>query len=639
MTSNTDAPGAAAEGTDGLGSDAGEGDDGDDGGDGDDGEDGDDGDEGDGHDDDDGGSSAGGGPASLDKPRPRQSRSLSAARGAHEAVALGVTFEEEDDEEPEEAEELRRRRARPKAALAGCGDNSAAAAAARRPSVGLCPPGYGGSTMTATAATAGRARCSLQNRTLRVGRRHGGSGARRRNQQRGAARRRAASTAHPARVARSRSAGDLEVSETAPLEVVAAAARRGRLSTRAISVEGGASEDGDSSDGGERRRLRATPSRRQQPAANDSDFDDDSDDSDARDDVEDVDSDPEGAIELGAALPAPAGDSDDEAAPRSLIEGPLSGSVDGRLARRCYALARRGPALIVLLDALVEARAPRLPPAGSGAARPPRHAHARRRRRRDPAVHRKSRLLLPRRPRNRAERSARRARASQWSSRRWHRVVRDHGCRARARARARARPARRSLAAPRKRRRVLDAEVVRRSRRRAGAPAPHAPAPGAHGDAGPPLPRRPPAPTFLPSPAPSVSPVPTTAEITTWSQLRNAVADPAVSTINVSVDIAFPAQIEVTRNVTIVGVGGPDTALRDAGAPLERLFYVTAGGALRIESLHLLNNASSLGFEKLFRARRGPALHRVCGPVIYAWQAHLELVGCTVRDTRGACAH
>ena len=58
-----------------------------------------------------------------------------------------------------------------------------------------------------------------------------------------------------------------------------------------------------------------------------------------------------------------------------------------------------------------------------------------------------------------------------------------------------------------------------------------------------------PAPTFLPSPVPSVSPVPTTAEITTWSQLRNAVADPAVSTINVSVDIAFPAQIEVTPSM------------------------------------------------------------------------------------------
>ena len=42
-----------------------------------------------------------------------------------------------------------------------------------------------------------------------------------------------------------------------------------------------------------------------------------------RDDVEDVDSDPEGAIELGAALPAPA-DSDDEAAPAPSSRGPLS---------------------------------------------------------------------------------------------------------------------------------------------------------------------------------------------------------------------------------------------------------------------------------------------------------------------------
>ena len=112
-------------------------------------------------------------------------------------------------------------------------------------------------------------------------------------------------------------------------------------------------------------------------------------------------------------------------------------------------------------------------------------------------------------------------------------------------------------------------------------------------------------------------------------------ADPAVSTINVSVDIAFPAQIEVTRNVTIVGVGGPDTALRDAGAPLERLFYVSPGGALRIESLHLLNNMSSLSWEGCSHATT-PPFAECCGPVIYAWQAHLELVGCTVRDTRGA---
>ena len=34
---------------------------------------------------------------------------------------------------------------------------------------------------------------------------------------------------------------------------------------------------------------------------------------------------------------------------------------------------------------------------------------------------------------------------------------------------------------------------------------------------------------------------------------------------------------EVTRNVTIVGVGGTETALRDAGAPLLRLFLVTGG--------------------------------------------------------------
>ena len=143
-----------------------------------------------------------------------------------------------------------------------------------------------------------------------------------------------------------------------------------------------------------------------------------------------------------------------------------------------------------------------------------------------------------------------------------------------------------------------------------------------------------PAPTFLPSPAPSVSPVPTTAEITTWAQLRNAVADPAVSTINVSVDIAFPAQIEVTRNVTIVGVGGPDTALRDAGTPLARLFQVTGGALLRIESLHLVNNASSLPFAGCSYTSVPPIIE-CAGGVIYAYQAHVELVGCTMRDSRG----
>ena len=143
-----------------------------------------------------------------------------------------------------------------------------------------------------------------------------------------------------------------------------------------------------------------------------------------------------------------------------------------------------------------------------------------------------------------------------------------------------------------------------------------------------------PAPTFLPSPAPSVSPVPTTAEITTWAQLRNAVADPAVSTINVSVDIAFPAQIEVTRNVTIIGVGGSDIALRDAGTPLERLFLVTGGARLRIESLHLLNNESSLSFDACSMTVALPTID-CAGPVIYAYKARVELIGCTVRDTVG----
>ena len=145
-----------------------------------------------------------------------------------------------------------------------------------------------------------------------------------------------------------------------------------------------------------------------------------------------------------------------------------------------------------------------------------------------------------------------------------------------------------------------------------------------------------PAPTLLPTPAPSLSPVPTTADITTWSQLKNAVADPAVAEINVGVDIAFPAPIDVTRNVTIVGVGGADTALRDAGAPLERLFYVTGGALLRIESLHLVNNATSMGYEACSGTE--PVWVECAGTVIYAYQAHVELAGCTVRDTHGRYA-
>ena len=114
------------------------------------------------------------------------------------------------------------------------------------------------------------------------------------------------------------------------------------------------------------------------------------------------------------------------------------------------------------------------------------------------------------------------------------------------------------------------------------------------------------APTPAPTPTPSVSAVPTTTDITTWSQLKNAVADPSISTIFVGVDIAFSAPIEVTRNVTIVGVGGPDTALRDAGTPLDRLFLVN-GGALRIESLHLLVNVSALPYASCDASTVSPA--------------------------------
>ena len=149
-----------------------------------------------------------------------------------------------------------------------------------------------------------------------------------------------------------------------------------------------------------------------------------------------------------------------------------------------------------------------------------------------------------------------------------------------------------------------------------------------------PTPLSTPAPTYLPTPAPSVSLEPTTAEITTWSQLVNAVADPAVSTITVGVDIAFPAQIEVTRNLTIIGVGGSDIALRDAGTPLERLFQVTGGARLRIESLHLLNNESSLSFDACSMTVALPTID-CAGPVIYAYKARVELIGCTVRDTVG----
>ena len=144
--------------------------------------------------------------------------------------------------------------------------------------------------------------------------------------------------------------------------------------------------------------------------------------------------------------------------------------------------------------------------------------------------------------------------------------------------------------------------------------------------------------TFLPTPAPSISaapspaptPVPTTVEITTFAQLRNAVADPSISEILVPVTIEFPSAIEVTRNVTIVGLAA-DVALRDAGTPLKRLFFVD-GGELRLETLHLLNNVSSLGFAGC----AGPAFEECNGPVILAYQGSVELVGCTIRDTRAA---
>ena len=149
-------------------------------------------------------------------------------------------------------------------------------------------------------------------------------------------------------------------------------------------------------------------------------------------------------------------------------------------------------------------------------------------------------------------------------------------------------------------------------------------------------------PTALPSPAPSgvpnpnpipsptVTAVPTTTETTTFAQLRNAVADPTVSTIFVPVTIKFTVQIEVTRNLSIVGMDGDDVALRNADAPLERLFYVHDGGALRLESLHLLNNATTLS-ETIC------APYDVCcGPVIYAYYGHVELAGCTIRDTVGS---
>ena len=108
--------------------------------------------------------------------------------------------------------------------------------------------------------------------------------------------------------------------------------------------------------------------------------------------------------------------------------------------------------------------------------------------------------------------------------------------------------------------------------------------------------------TFHPTPAPSLSavpspaptPVPTTVAITTFAQLRNAVADPFVSEILVPDTIEFPSAIEVTRNVSIVGLSA-DAALRDAGTPLDRLFFVN-GGALRLESLQLVNNASSMPY-------------------------------------------
>ena len=71
----------------------------------------------------------------------------------------------------------------------------------------------------------------------------------------------------------------------------------------------------------------------------------------------------------------------------------------------------------------------------------------------------------------------------------------------------------------------------------------------------------------------------------------------------------------------------------DQEEPLERLFLVTSGALLRIESLHLLNNASSMSFDGCSAATTPPFIE--CrGTLIYAYQARVELVGCTVRDTR-----
>ena len=60
---------------------------------------------------------------------------------------------------------------------------------------------------------------------------------------------------------------------------------------------------------------------------------------------------------------------------------------------------------------------------------------------------------------------------------------------------------------------------------------------------------------------------------------------------------------------------------------------MSARALLRIESLHLLNNASSMS--KTCSGTTDPPYIECSGAVIYAYQARVELAGCTLRDTLG----
>ena len=103
--------------------------------------------------------------------------------------------------------------------------------------------------------------------------------------------------------------------------------------------------------------------------------------------------------------------------------------------------------------------------------------------------------------------------------------------------------------------------------------------------------------TASPSATPSVSPVPTTEGITTYSQLANAVADPANSEVIVEADVAFPVfsaiVVDSERSVSVVGRSAVDGGrVVFDGAGHSQHFYVT-GGTLHIAFVDLVNGTAS----------------------------------------------